>query len=201
MAGESEQARAGRSFYTEAGGLKTDIQNRFNNYKDPFDYGKISKNVEDIYGGYENIINRDTAEAIANQQAGAASSLASRGITGGSILTDTQSGIASDINQGKANALAKLGIGKSSALSDLMQYFNAQKMAQEQAATQVDLQNINNLFRKMGLKGGAINMLDDTTWLDDLWEGLNVVGRLAGSIGGLATGSTSGASGAGLGNG
>jgi len=184
MAGPSKQEQASQSYYDEIGGLKTDVKNRFDNYKDPFDYGQISKNVEDVYGGYEDIINRDTAEQIAKQQAGAGSSLASRGITGGSVLTDTQSGIASNINKGKMNALSNLGIGKSSALTDLMEYFNQLKFGKEQAATGVDFGNIGNLFRKFGLKGGAIAGLEDDTWLDDI---LGIAKTASGFIPGIGS--------------
>lgn len=187
FAPESEQEKAARGYYQDVEGLNTQVTNRFNNYKNPFEYGDMAGKVEDIFGGYEDIINRDTAEATAKQQEGAGSSLASRGITGGSILTDTQSKIASDINKTKTNALSNLGIGKSSAIKDLMEYFNKMKLLTTQGATDVDFGNIGNIFKKYALRGGALSGLDDDTWLDDTFEGIKSVGNLAEGVGSVIT--------------
>jgi|GEM_PF-1989911 len=182
MSGQSKQEKAAEKLYGEIGGINPYIQNRFNNYKNPYEYGDISGKIDDVYGGYEDIINRSTAEQIAKQQSGAASSLASRGITGGSVLTDTQSGIASNINKEKSNALSQLGIGKAGQLGDLMQYFNQMKMAQTKAASDVDFGNMSNLFQKFGLKMGALGGLDDDTWLDDLFGILNTAANVGKSV-------------------
>ena len=188
MAGKSDQEEQAEKLYGEIGGLNPNVENRWNGYQNPYGFGDVEKKVNDTYSNYEDMINRDTSEEIAKQQGGAASSLASRGITGGSILTDTQSGIASDLNKSKTNALSNLGAKKSGMLSSLMEYFNNLKMGQTQAATNVDFGNMSNLFQKYGLKGGALGGLDSDTWLDDLFAGLNVGGNLAKGIGGLVTG-------------
>lgn len=187
FAPESDQEKAAKTQYAEAQKLPTSISNRFDTYQSPFDFTKMAGNVEDIFGGYEDIINRDTAEAVAKQQEGAGSSLASRGITGGSILTDTQSKIASDVNKSKSNALANLGIGKSSALNDLMEYFNNLDFMRTGKATDVDLQNLLGKYRKFQAKGGAIGGLSDDTWLSDVFEGVKSVGNLAEGAGSLIT--------------
>jgi len=185
--GPSDQEKASQTLYEETNSLNPNVKNRFENYKDPFDFGKISGQVEDTFGGYEDIINRDTAEQISQQQSGAAQSMASRGITGGSALSDTQAGIAGKVNKGKANALANLGIGKSSMMTDLMKYFNQLKFGTEQAATGVDFGNMDNLFRKFGLKGGAISGLSDDTTMDDILAGFNTAGNVAKGAGSLIT--------------
>lgn len=186
--GETDQEKGAKEYYGAVKGAKTNVENRFDNYKNPFEFGDVEGKLDDVYGGYEDIINRDTAEAVAKEQTGAAQSLASRGITGGSALTDTQTTIASKVNKGKSNALSNLGIGKASSMADLMKYFNQMKFATEQAGTGVDFGNIDNIFKKLGLQGGAVGMLDNTTWLDDVWEGMKGAGELAEGIGSLATG-------------
>ena len=178
MAGKSDQEEAAEGLYGEIGGVNPNVENRWKGYRNPYGFGDVEKKVNDTYSNYEDMINRDTSEEIAKQQGGAASSLASRGITGGSILTDTQSGIASDINKSKTNALSNLGAKKSGMLSSLMEYFNNLKMGQTQAATNVDFGNMANLFQKYGLKGGALGGLSDDTWLDDILGVGNTVGNL-----------------------
>ena len=189
---ESPQEKAAREFYNEVGGLKTDVKNRFDNYENPYGFEDISGKIDDVYGGYEDIINRDTAEQIAKQQTGAASSMASRGITGGSILTDTQSKIGSDINKTKTNALSQLGIGKAGQLGDLMQYFNQMKFGTTKAASDVDFGNMANLFKKFGLKGGAIGGLGDDTWLDDILGILDTAANVGKGVASFAGGGGAG---------
>ena len=176
--GPSDQEKAAKNTYNEIGRINPNVKNRFDNYENPYGFEDIEKNVNDTYGGYEDIINRNTTEQIAKQQGGAASSLASRGITGGSILTDTQSGIASEINKGKMDALSTLGSNKANTLSGLMEYFNNMKLGTTKAASDVDFGNIANLFRKYGLKGSALGGLSDDTWLDDVLGIGNTVGNL-----------------------
>jgi hypothetical protein len=189
MPGQSKQEKQGEKLYGDISKYNPNVQNRFNNYENPFEFGDVSSELDSVFGGYEDIINRDTAETIANTQQQAASSLASRGITGGSALTDTKTGIASNINKGKANALSQLGIGKSSALSDLMQYFNQLKFGTTKAASDVDFGNVRNKFGKFSSQGGALSFLDDDTWLDDLFAGFNAAGNVGGGVASIVTAS------------
>lgn len=191
MAGKSPQEEAQEKFYNEVSGLGTDaskVKNRFDNYSDLFNFEDISGQLNKIFGEGENKINRSTSDLIAETQAGAGRSLASRGITGGSVLTDTESKIASDVNKTKSNALSDLKIGEATSLGDLMKYFNQEKMKKTQLATDVDLSNIRNLFSKFGLEGSAISGLSDDTALDDWLSVFNTAGGLAKGVGSIITG-------------
>lgn len=171
--GESLKDRKANSLYNEISGFKPTIANRFDNYKSPYEMNNFSRNLDKIYGGYQDIINRDTAQNIANQQSKLGSSMASRGITGGSILSNTQSRIASDINQTKANAIKNLGISKADNMNNLMKYFNSLDLNKRQLATNVDLSNLGNLFRKFGLQSQNLDYLSDDTSFDDFLALLN----------------------------
>jgi len=194
MGGTSDRENEAQSQLQQQKGFQSDltsgkynVKNRFDNYADVFDYGDMTSQLDDIFGKQTDIINRDTADTIAQQQQGAASSLASRGITGGSILTDTNSGIASNINKSKTNALANLGIGKASSLSDLMKYFNQEKLNTTQAATNVDSSNASNVLGSLSnsyeLQQNLLGGLDDTTGWDDIF---GVIKTGVGSAGGIA---------------
>jgi len=194
MAGSSDREKAANQQLRELRGTgeeirsgKYDVNNRFNNYENPFEYGDVSKNLDDVFGGYEQKINRNVNEDISNQQSNALSRAASLGITGGSYLNDQLSDIANTTNKQKYNALGDLGIGKASSLAELMKYFNQNRMAQTQLGTNVDLANSRNklggLSNIFGLEQGAMEGLDDTTFWDDLF-GLVKTG--ASSAGGIA---------------
>lgn len=188
MGGQSSAEKAANQFYQQVSDINPVVQNRFNDYSNAYGFGDISKQVNDTYGQQTDLINKDTANQVATQQQGAASNLASRGVTNGSILTDTQSKIASDVNKSKTDALANLGINKSNALSSLMEYFNNLKFAQTGAAQNADQNNFQNLLSKYGIESSAIGKLDNTTWLDDLFAGLNTAGNVAKGVGSLVHG-------------
>ena len=163
------------------------VKNRFNNYEHDFDFDSIKKELGDIYGGYEDIINKDAAELTAGQQKGSASRFASRGITGGSIIDDQMGSIASNINKSKSNALTKLGIGKAGDISGLMSRFNDLKIMIEKMGTGVDKFNVNSEYRKgQGLAGydNAWQEQDRANenqpgFLEDIFAGLGDIGELA----------------------
>lgn len=193
MAGESDQEREAKKqirqqeqFRKDVSGGQYNVRNPFTDYQYDFDYQDISKNLDDIFGGYEEIINRNTADAIAEQQGNAASSLASRGITGGSILADTQSGIATDINKSKANALSSLGIGKAQQTANLQDLFNRLGISTTQAGVDVDFGNIRNtlsgLMNSYGMQSGLMGGLSNSTWLDDLFAGVGTAAQIGGII-------------------
>lgn len=144
-----------------------DYTNRFDNYQYDFDYSDISNTLNDVYGGYEDQINKSTNKETAEQQQGAASSLASRGITGGSVLSDTQSKIASNLNESKSNALSSLATNKASDLAGLQETFNNLGLQTTQAAQNVDSNALASLLSTYGISSSLINGLDDTTGWDD----------------------------------
>ena len=183
--GQSDQEKASQSLYSEVANVDPNVKNRFDTYNDPFSYGDVSKNVNEAFGSAKDAIEKDTADQAAKSQAGAAASMASRGITGGSALTDTQSGIAEKLNTSKSSALSRLGSAKASSLGDIMKYFNQLGLAKTQGAQNVDLANMSNLFQKLGLEGGAIGGLSDETWLDDALAGLDTAANLTTGIAGI----------------
>jgi len=175
MPGKSDQEKQAEKLYEQIKSAQTSVQNRFEGYESPFDFEDMSGSLDDIFQQYEDLIQRDTSDLISETQQDAVSSLASRGITGGSALTDTTSGIASKIGKQKFNALGELGIGKSKGAMDLMNLFNQLDFNKTKAATDVDLANISNMLSKFGVQGAALQGLDDSTWLDDVFSGISTL--------------------------
>jgi len=171
MAGKSPQEKAAEQLYNEI----SSTQNRFDIIHTPFSYEQMGSNLKDIFGNYRGMIDRDTAEQIANEQQKAAESFASRGITGGSILTDTQAKLGSALNRAKTNALSNLANMEATAVGDLQKYFNQLDFMKKQA----DMQNRFNLY---GLKGNTLQWLDNTTWLDDVMSMVGDVAKIVGKL-------------------
>jgi hypothetical protein len=178
MGGTSDQEKAAkeqlnqqRKFQRDLSSGKFNVANPFANYESQFGYDEISKNINDIFGGQADIINRDSANAVAEAQGDATASLASRGITGGSAVDTVKSGIASDVNKSKTNALAQLGIGKAGSMTDLMKYINQLDFSKLGAGANIGLANMGNklggLQSSFGTQASSLRGLDDTTWLDD----------------------------------
>ena len=190
MPGQSQQEKEAKrqldqqkTFQGDLQAGKYDAANRFDNYSDPFGYNDISSQLDKIFCGQEDILKRNTADQIAQQQQKAGASLASRGITGGSALTDTQSEIANGLNKSQSNALGQLGIGKASAMDNLMRYENQNKFNQTNAAENVDMGNKRNILgglqNSYGQSQNLLGGLDSGTWLDDLFAGLSTAAQIA----------------------
>ena len=186
MALDHEKAQA---IWDKLYGMNTSVTNRFNNYTPQFSYGNISGNLNDIFNTQEADVLRNTNQDIATQQQNAAESMASRGITGGSLLTDTQKGIASTINKNKINALAQLGIGKANATMNLKNLFNQDQMDITKNATNVDMQNITNNMQQTNALASFLNQREQLGIeqqnqpgvFDDIFSGLGILGQI-GSI-------------------
>ncbi len=179
MPGQSDQEKAAKQTYNDISSVNPTVANRFDTYSNPYGFGDINNQINDVYGMTENKINRNIATDTARAKEGAASNLASRGITNGSIINDTQSKIAADMGGAKANAISNLGISKAGAVSDLMKYLNQLKFNKTGAAQNVDQQNLQNLFSKFGLKSQATGGLDSGTWLDQLFSGISTIAPIA----------------------
>jgi hypothetical protein len=117
-----------------------------------------------IFGNEKADINRNTNSDIASQQQNAAQSMASRGITGGSILTDTQNKIASGINRQKYNALSQLGTSQAQDTMNLEELFNQLGFQQNQAKQN----QANTIF---GQQSNKVNAL--AGYLND-WEKMDL---------------------------
>jgi hypothetical protein len=193
MAGQSAQEKASQEQYDSLKGFtgdigsgKFDVKNRFDTYTDPFSYEDINTKLDDIFGGYESKIKRDTNDAIATQQGNAAARMASRGVVGGSAVDDVMTDIGSSINKTKVNALSELGTNKALSLTDLMKTINSMDLYKTNAATNVDLTNKRNalggLSNAYGLQQNAIAGLDDTTAWDNILAVLKTGAQSAGGI-------------------
>ena len=161
-------------------GTDTTVDNPYTNYQNAFNYNDISSNLNSIYSNEEADINRSTNEDIAGQQSNAAQSMASQEITGGSILTDTQKGIASKANKQKYNALSTLGTSQANSTMNLQNSFNQNKLDVTKAGVGVDQQNVQNQLQQGNALSGFLNSQEQLgleqqnqpgTW-EDIFSGL-----------------------------
>lgn len=178
MSGKSDQEKAAQQQMYDIGDLQRNIKsgqytvaNPFTNYQNPYGFSQMEGRINDAYANTKDLINRSTAEAIAEGTGEVSSSLASRGITGGSAVDTAKSRIAGSVNKSKNDTLANLGIQNSKDLAGLMQYFNAMDLDTTKAASNVDFNNVQNvlgsLLRSYGVKGNNMQYLDNTTGWDD----------------------------------
>lgn len=169
------------------------VENRFDNYEDPFSYDDQKAFMDEIYGGYEDQINKQAASDTADLQQGSAARMASRGITGGSIVDDTMSGIGTDVAKSKYNALSNLKTGKAKGLLGLMDMTNKSKLATTGMASNVDFQNFANELQKLGLlsdlsfKQQYLDLQKEQSpgWLEDIMSGLGDIASLGVGAGAL----------------
>lgn len=162
------------------------IKNRFNDYKMPFDFDTMDKNIDSAFDKTIAGINSDARTDIASTKSGTLRSLASRGITGGSVVDDTVNKTTNPIITSKAKSMRDLGTAKIDKKAALMDLFNKYGIDITKMATDVDLENIMSQFRKQSglnsLTGMNVNNLgnySDATWLDDALGVVNAGANVA----------------------
>jgi len=198
MSGKSEQEKeAGKvqgNIYTQLGdarAIKPTITNRFDNYKHQFDFDTMKGNLDKSFQNKAGAISSDAATDVAANKKSTMRSLASRGITGGSIVDDTISKTSNPIISGKYKSIRDLSNQNLDREASMMEMFNRFGIDISKLGSDVDLQNVMNEFRKsgnisqiLGLAGANVGNFDDTTWLDDIFEGVNTAANLVGSFSG-----------------
>jgi hypothetical protein len=166
-------------------------KNLISGYKDPFGYEDMKGNLDDIFGEYETKLNRDVAEGIATEQGGTAARMASRGITGGSVVDDTLSGVATKINTKKYNALSNLGIGKAGQTMDLQKLFDDMGFRQLLANQGQENTITGEKYNKAGMLANylsdweAADLAKENSpgFLEDLFSGIGDISSLIPGIG------------------
>lgn len=179
----------------------TNVGNRFNNYQDAFSYPQMMAQLDQLTQSQTDQLNKQSNTDIASGSSAAAARLASEGITGGSIQNNAINQIRNNANLNKYNALAKIGIGRQSRNVGLMNTANSNKFNETGAAQNVDMSNMNNLFKKYGFLGNNLNSQESnignyskTNTFDDIFAGLDSAGQLLNPFSGLIGGGKKGAS-------
>ena len=162
--GESPRSQAGRDVY----GQYQQLYNQGKSYQDPFGYAQQAGALNTLQNQQNLNINQMANQNVLNTTQNTTARLASQGITGGSIANQTIAQQNAPINRQRFNALEGLATGRLGQEQSLMNQEN------QGARTKMNmLQSI------LGGEANATQLLDNTTWLDDLLGGLNTVGGLA----------------------
>lgn len=166
---ESEAKRISKGY--GALGRSVDTESGFDVFKD-FEpqYG-----LEDFRGAADTVydknvsnIGRLTKSNVAESTGRSAQSLASRGITGGSVVDDARSRIEGDIYGKQFDALENLGISRAGQETGFLDMMNRLDVTGKKGF-------LESLMAKYGIKSGALrgqttNLggFSDDTWFDDI---------------------------------
>jgi len=196
MAGSSDREKAAerqlnaqRGFSGDLRAGKYNITNPFSNYTNQFSYNDIANNLNNAFSSQGDLITKSTADATANAGQNAVSSLASRGVTGGSAIDTVQSNAVSDLNKQKDVALTQLGINRANTLAKLQELFNNQNIKTTSLGANIGLANNRNVLAGLGnsarLQSSLLQSLSDDTWLDDALGIIKTLGGTAAALGGI----------------
>lgn len=187
-------------FYTQVNGEKGfQANNLFDSYKTPFDYSKSSAELDKLNTQEVADVNRTAVSDINKVNQGTASAMASQGITGGSVLNDAVNKGRTGVLQNKYQTLSDISKNRTGQNINLMQQEN-QNQFQNTAANQNQLnQQVMDMFRKYGLLQGNLgqqqanvgNMNDSTYW-DDIFAGMNTLGQFIPGVGSILGGGSAG---------
>lgn len=173
MTGKSDQEKASEGLFSSIKGFDPTAKNRFtqpgvlphkpssllNTFR-----GATKSGVKDL--------SRQTDKNVKTAQKSTTAGLGSRGF-GGSILEDAVAKSRSTASGQGTNAIRKFITDRKGQETGVKALANKQGLQLTGAQQGVDFQNILNMFQKFGSLGSAIGGLDDDTFLDELFAGLN----------------------------
>jgi hypothetical protein len=183
--GQSSKDEQAEKLNNELRYANFNVNNRFNNYKSPYSIGDMRTSLDNVLNGQKNNINQQANSDIADLQKGAASRMASQGITGGSLYNNTLNQAANGVNKQRYGALQQLGVARLEQEPGLMQYGNQDQFRNTMAGQDIDLQNIRNRMSQYGMRMGNLQNLDSTTAWDDIFAGLNTAANIGKSVAGF----------------
>lgn len=189
--GESDQSRAIKDqnrelggFQRELKGLDVNVKNRFDNYQTPFGYQDVAKILESLEKQGITDINQIADQQIQQGQQDTASRMASQGVTGGSVLNTATNAVRNPVNTNRFRTVNDLKGMTQRGKMGAMDMENRNKFMTTSAAQNIDLANMDSLFKKFGLRSNVYgqqmqgaSMLDPTTWFDDALAIGNTVGN------------------------
>jgi hypothetical protein len=196
--GESDQSKAIKDqneelsgFQKELKGLNVKTKNRFDNYDTPFGYDDISRILEALEKQGITDVNQIADQQIQQGQSDTAARMASQGVTGGSVLNTATNAVRNPVNTQRFRTVSDLKGQTQRGKMGAMDMENRNKFMTTSAGQNVDFANMDNLFKKFGLRSNiygqqmqGASMLDPTTWFDDVLAVGNTVGGFVPLMGG-----------------
>lgn len=161
---------------------QSQIKNPFENYNLPFDYKAMSKMIDEITQQNLGQVNKQAGLQIQQGQSDLAERQASEGVTSSSIKESGNRNISTDVNRNRASLSEQIyGQGTKGKLGAMGEE-NKYNFGATQQKGQFDLANVMNHLKKLqGIQGtidsksGLLGAYDSTTWMDDIFAGLNTL--------------------------
>ncbi len=173
--GESDRAKAGRETYGDIRGIDANIPNLFEGYEDPHSVKDILAELDKYFDTSVGNIRKNTATDINRTGNQVGSRLAGSGITSGALKEGALSRTTNDVRKVGAGSIDKLNEGRLSLTPGVLERGNESAFRNKSAESEGNYKQFMALLQKFGLQSGSLGGLDDTTFLDDIFAGLNTV--------------------------
>ena len=185
-----------KGYSNRVGGTNTQVKNRYDSLEMPFDYKNTSQEIAKLTNSALEKINRTADEDINLGQSDVAESMASQGVTGGSMLNSNVNKVRTGVNKNRFGAITDT-LDRSTGLNmDAMKDENQFSLAKTAGASQIDIQNIAAELQRLGILGNSygaqaanIGNLDDDTLFDTILETLNTASGFVNPLSKLLKGS------------
>lgn len=183
-----------KNLLNETKGLNVTTANRFNNYSPEFDYSAMSSILDKLNSLQTNKGMKAMGGLLDKNKRSTRASLASSGITGGSIMNNLMSEAEAKVGSQMSDFLSNMGESRLNAEIPLMTTANNEKFRATSAASNVDQANVGNNLKKTGLMSNILSGYEQAkqyedsqpTFWDDLMGIINVganVGKAAAGLG------------------
>lgn len=173
MGETTDREKEAKRISGEYGKLGTQVDNEkgfsaFDNYQPKFGMEEFRTAADSVFDKNVTNVNRLTRTNTADATSRSAQSLASRGITGGSIVDEARERIETGISGKGADAIENLGIARSGMETDFMDKFNKLDFAGKKTAMQALMQKYGIKSGALGGQGSMLGGFDDDTLFDDI---------------------------------
>lgn len=164
-----------------------DPGNAFDNYDESFNYNKASEILDRIVGQQKQGINRDFNNNLASARQNKYKQLASRGITGGSILDSQLNDVTDTFANARTDAISNLDTARLGQEPGLMQTESNVNYRNTAAKQQANTQRIQTILQKLGLMSqtgvneGKLQNQEGSAW-DDLFGGIGSIANIVSAV-------------------
>lgn len=195
---KSERDLANKEYLRDIRNINTQVQNPFTNYNltfKPLGVEELNRYTDERFEQEINNLRNLVAQRRKEDLRAVAQRLVNQNVAGG-LRDAMQQRVSSQYGVQEQNALNQLLTAKTQqsfqnllTAQDQSKLYDTLMMSLLGQRANIDLSNVNTNLQRLGLMGQAVQMLDDTTWLDDVLAVARTAGNIIGVIKGGAIGS------------
>jgi len=180
--GESERDKAVKRTYEEIGNINPTVQNLFAGYRSPYSAEDIMSFIDSYTNKAIGDITKRTETGVNRARKDVGRRLLGSGITGGALFEDALATAENRVRIPASEQIEDITTHSIGLKPGILERENVRDFQRTGMSQNVLFRNLENVFRKYGMRGNIANLLDDDTFGSDLLAVLNTAGNIGQGI-------------------